>query len=101
MSNDPQVVERRRAFERRLQTALLTGALLLIGWMARTLVEVDKRTAVIGARVASMDVQLSTTYRVGDAARDKADAMRRFESIERRMREFERVTGITTGAPWQ
>lgn len=100
MPNDPQLLERRerrRVFERRLQTTLLTGLMLLLAWMARTVAAVDKRTAVIDERVASSDI-----LRSRESARDRAESSARYESLERRIALLERRRAQTQdGAPWQ
>lgn len=87
-----EIRDRRRSWERRLQTVVLITLVSFLGWLGKTLVRVDQRTAVIEERMNQTTIELSRAYPAVRAEYDQRMNGLRFDAVERRIDKLEQRT---------
>lgn len=75
--------------ERHLQSAIMAIVLAVVMWIGNTVVQVDKRTAVIEEAVAALKQTSATAYPAATALRDQQEMARRLERLEGRIDRLE------------
>lgn len=81
--------QERSVIERHLQSAIMAIVLAVVMWIGNTVVQVDKRTAVIEEAVAALKRQSEQWYPSSAALRDQAEMARRLERLEGRIDRLE------------
>lgn len=83
--------QERSTLEKHLQSAIMAVVLATVMWIGNTVVQVDKRTAVIEEAVAQLRHTAQTAYPSAAAQRDQQDVARRLDRIEARLDRMEQA----------
>jgi hypothetical protein len=79
----------RSGVERHIQSGVLVILTGLMAWTGKTLVDVNTRTAVIEADLASLKAAVQQAYSASAAIRDQTEITRRLDRFETRLDRLE------------
>lgn len=86
--------DRRRTFERHVQTFLLALVTAGAGIMLKMGVDAASHIEAVSVKVDNTSLLVAQMYRASDAARDMADVAKRVDGVEKRIDANEKNIGV-------